>query len=496
MMPIESELSDSYVEDLATDFSLFCRDILNIEVQPFHLDWVKTYDCEPRSAIRAPRGFGKSTVLGVWYPLWKIRFSAFHGHPWRFCVMSDSLPQSGNIVGTIRRTLETNPFLSDLIPPSTSSLHYKERKLELTDGSTIYCQPYSRTAVGIHVHRYLFDECTKVAESKLFWDDLTPIVNHYDGNICMIGTPDHVGDLLDQADAKDEYRSYTYKAIQEDGTSLWEKKFSIEKLNEIKAREGLTSFFRNYLCTLMASGTQVFPPSDLAAACDISHGFEPSARKQWNYFTGVDLAISPKGDYTVITTVGQNPEGLIRIVDIRRSQGNDYDLQKQIVKDVYDVYKPIRVLVDDSLFGVPFINDLIQRCYVPAEGYNFGPAKRMAVINNMLRLFPNLKIPRKPDGATDNMTEELIHEMSGFVYGQTRTGLRTFESTTEHDDMVMSMALALMGIGDMITHSQDDALTRFSTRTSASAYFGADLNEWDTSPEFDFDFTVNLEEEI
>ena len=462
-----SEFSERYVEELATDFSMFARDILKVDIQPFHQEWVDIYDGNARSGIRAPRGFGKSTVLGVWYPIWKIRFSEWHGHPWTFCVMSDSLPQSGNIVGALRRTLESNPFLRDLVPPPASTLHYKERKLELTDGSVIHCVPYSRTAVGIHVHRFLFDECTKVPDAKLFWEDLTPIVNHYDGHICGIGTPDHVNDTLEQMESKSEYKCTTYKSIREDGSPLWIEKFPLEKLEEIKAREGLTSFMRNYMCTLTASGTQVFPPQDIAAVCDKSHSFEAAAKKGWSYFTGVDLAISPKGDYTVVTTVGSTPEGRLKIVDMRRAQGNDYGVQLQIVKDVYATYKPMRVLVDESLFGIPFINDLIQKNYVPAEGYNFQPAKRMVIINNMMRLFPKLLIPTNQTGGfTGDMMNELCHELSGFIFSSTRTGLRTFESTTEHDDAVMSLALALFAAGDTIYSDSISSSSSYSLQTS------------------------------
>ena len=107
---------------------------------------------------------------------------------------------------------------------------------------------------------------------------------------------------------------------------------------------------------------------------------------------------------------------------------------------------------DDSVYGNVFIEDLIHKRYIPAEGYSFAPASRMQLLNNLVRLFPNLIIPRDPESfETIEMTNELIHELSGFQYGQTRTGLRNFEPGTAHDDMVMSLALAMIGVPEHMT---------------------------------------------
>ena len=432
------------VHELAEDFQLFCKVMLGIEVEWFHVEWVNMFETEDLTAFYAPRGHGKSFTLGVLYPLWKIRFSEINGGPWNFAVISDSLPQSGNIVSNIRRILENNKYMKDLIPTKDTSLHYQERKMELTDGSIIYCVPYSRTAVGIHVDRFLFDEASKVPETDLFWDDLTPIVDNRDGNICVIGTPDHPNDLIDQCMHKDGWLSKTYKAEDKEGNALWSKRFNRERLDRIKKKKGLTSYGRNYMCELTAHGTQVFPPKTLASSCNDLTSFEASGDPSGRYFTGVDLAIADGGDYTVITTVKMIGTDHFKIVDIRRTRGNSYENQLASVDDVFKIYTPVKVLVDESLFGVPFINDLIQRYYIPAEGYNFAPASRMVLINNLVRMFPRLEIPRdNQEAITQELTNELMYELSGLVYGQTKTGLRNYESTTVHDDMIMALALAL-----------------------------------------------------
>lgn len=481
------------MDDLATDFKLFCKTLLDIDIEWFHVEWARMFDEEPRSALYAPRGHGKSFTLGVLYPLWKIRFSELNGGPWNFAVVSDSLPQSGNIVGNIRRFLDSNKYLQDLKPKGDMSLHYKERKLELTDGSTIYCVPYSRTAVGIHVHRFLFDEASKVPDPGLFWDDLTPIVNHHDGNICLIGTPDHVNDVIDQCMKRDGYVSKVYKAEQADGKPLWPAKFDQDKLDKIKQREGLTSYSRNYMCELVAHGTQVFPPKMLASSCNTASSFEPSADGVSRYFTGVDLAIADGGDYTVISTVKMLENGTYKIVDMRRTRGNSYDNQLLSVDDVFKLYTPVKVLVDESLFGVPFINDLIQRYYMPAEGYNFAPASRMILINNLVRMFPKLEIPRNnKEPVTQELTDELMYELSGLVYGQTKTGLRNYESTTLHDDMIMSLALALHASTEY--YQTVDVESKATTVRAKGNPFNNDVFDDDLAIDFD-DFGDTYKEE-
>ena len=472
---VDSVLNSGLVNEWSLDFGKFCRDLLDCPIKPFHEEWAHIFDTEKLSAFYAPRGYWKSSILGVNYPLWKIRFSEFNGGPWYFGVISDSLPQSGEVFRRIRRILDNNPYFHDLVPPPTSNLSYNTRALELTNGSIIYCFPYSRTAVGKHVHRFFFDEASKVPDTRLFWEDLTPMVNHYDGNICLAGTPDHVNDCIDQCFSNDKFFTKTYRAIDDLGQPLWPEKFDLEKLAMIRESKGATSFARNYMCKLVDSGTQVFSPELLASRSLTNQEFQPTPKKEWIYFVGVDLALSKQGDFMVITTVGlDNKTGLVSVVDIRKTRGTDYEVQKIVLTEVYNTYKPVRVLVDDSVYGEVFINELIHKYYVPAEGYNFQPQKRTALLNNLVAYFPKVCIPRKDVGGTNEMTNELLYELSGLIYGQTRTGLRSFECTTEHDDMIMSLGLAMFGVKDYgevsIVTEEDVAKMRITRK----AFIGED----------------------
>jgi hypothetical protein len=460
-------LNETYLSEAASNFEVFLRDFIGLQPAPFHLEWNNIFETNPRSVIMAPRGFAKTTTLGVFRALWKTRFSEINGGPWDFCLMSHSLPQAANIMNPLRRLLESNPLFSDLLPPPTSSLKNHDHLIQLTEGSNIHVRPYSRSAVGIHVNYYIFDEGSKVLDPQLFFDDLSAIVNHKDGNICVIGTPDRPGDLLDRLFRNNEYYSKLYDAEGDypSGPVLWPEVFPYEKLMVIKEREGLSSYLRNYRCILQGSGDQVWPPELVASRCDDSIQFlrEPYNKEvrdvspagfvrstyvkneDWTYFTGVDLALSPQGDYMVTTTVGVNQRlGTIDIVDIRKTRGTSYETQLDVVQQVYNTYGPQQVLVDESVYGVPFIQDLIQKKFVYAKPYSFQGGRRQQLLNNLIRLMSNIRIPRNPDNPeTLRLTDELIQELTGFVFGQTKTGLRTYESTTTHDDMVMSLALAV-----------------------------------------------------
>lgn len=483
--------------EMSEDFRSFLVNMIDVEPQQFHLEWADAFENKKRSAIYAPRGFGKTTTLGVWFPLWKIRFSQINGGPWEFAIISHSIPQASNIVSMIRHLLISNPLFNDLVPPQSSSLVFRERKMELTDGSIIHCRPYSKTGVGIHVDYFLFDEATKVLDDRLFWDDLASIVNHKDGNLCLIGTPDHPNDLIDQCSRNEEYYYMKYKAVNDDGTPLWPEKFPLERLEEIKRSEGLTSYFRNYLCELVASGTQVFPPKEIASVCNRSIDFSSRPPKEWLCFTGVDLAISEQGDYMVTTTIGVSTKTMkYRILDIRKTRGTDYQLQLDVVQDVARTFNPVTVLVDDSIYGSIFIQDLIHKRYVPAEPYSFAPSSRMRLLNTLVRHFSKLEIPNPPGSSeTSVLTGELIRELSGFQYGKTEKGMRTYLPGTLHDDMVMSLALAVYGASQYDIYEPAGSGAEAATITGKSIDYGIDdLFSFDGSLDFDDPSLMSLSE--
>ena len=58
-----------------------------------------------------------------------------------------------------------------------------------------------------------------------------------------------------------------------------------------------------------------------------------------------------------------------------------------------------------------------------------------------------LVIPTSQKDGTFNITKRLINELGGFIETTTPSGMKTVASVIDHDDTVMSLALAVKDIG-------------------------------------------------
>jgi len=163
------------------------------------------------------------------------------------------------------------------------------------------------------------------------------------------------------------------------------------------------------------------------------------------YYVGVDLAASPLGDYTVFAVIRKEQENLI-LAGMERYKGVNYKTQCRLLSNLYAKFKPRAILIDKSSFGDMLINELRVDYGVPCEGFLFTPQSRNMILTKLINLVleGRLVIPRSAqDPYTISLTDVLIHELSGLYKDKTRSGLDTYKTVTRHDDVVMSLALAV-----------------------------------------------------
>jgi hypothetical protein len=428
--------------DSCSDFNFFSTEVLQRDIQPFHLEWVDMFQHLSRSCIFAPRGFGKSTILGVDFTMWRLLFSPNK----KFLVVSNAIHQSKRIIQEIKRSIKDIPILTYLKGDTWTKMH-----ITTPFGGEVICKPYSPNVKGVHVDYALCDEATTFKDKSIYYDSIAPTVNRFNGNICLIGTPESEDDLIHELSGRSEYVLKKYVA-EKDGRILWPTKFPMSTLEKIKMKEGPLSYSKNYLCELYDEGTQLFPLPTIVKTFDRTFGFETVADGASDYFAGIDLAMAPEGDYAVFATVKRSPEGQIIISNIRRSRGIEYEEQELIAAEEYHKFIPGKTLIDDSVYGKAFIQDLRNKYTIPCLPFNFNPENRNSIINNLIRLFtpekgapPKIVLPMEEHDKA--MMELFIKELSGVILSKTKTGLRTFKSTTKHDDMVMAVGLACFAAG-------------------------------------------------
>lgn len=438
------------------DFKFFAERVMGLDVQPYHLHWIECFLTKRRTRIAAPRGSGKTYMLGVAFVIWISIFKSDQ----RFLIVAASKDKAKDIVKELRDAIENNELLVALLVPEGKSTSWSTSELKTKTNCLVSVRAYTGKGIrGQHVDYALLDEGGEIdsKDTNLFFDGIVPTVSHKNGHVMVIGTPKTETDLLSVlAEPSRGYHCLDYSMWDDDtNTSMWPSKFSKEKLDMLKSELGTVTFMREYQCKMLDIGVQPFSMADIVRSYSNAETFHNAGHEyeledktvQWgNYFIGVDLAMSPTGDYSVYT-VCESLNDKIFIRKIVRVRGIHYKSQEVMVKQLCDDFKPMRVIVDKSVFGEVFISDL-RELGIPAEPFSFTPDNRNNILNNLMRLFENNKvvIPRYKDDAdclqeTGNLTDEL----QKIIFTTTNTGLRTFQSVGKHDDSVMSFALSAWG---------------------------------------------------
>jgi len=450
MQSLSSVLRGSSIDEFTAscylDFKFFCENALTYErlkIAKFHIDWFNYFMTKPRVCIVAPRCSGKTTILGVAFPIW---VSLFYRKK-QFLIISNSMKQSTLVLEQIVNNILDNEFLAKL-KPSERNMSWTKTEINTSTGCKILCKPYSNNVRGEHVNYVLCDEASLYQDTQIFFGAIVSTVKAKKGHIMVIGTPQTHVDLIAQLSDKKlhpEYFSKVYPAIK-DGKSLWPERYDKDSLSRLLKELGEATFAREYLCSLEEEGVSAIPFGIIVKGYDKSLSFEPHADGKAAYYTGVDFAMSPKGDYSVFITLKKEDETLT-IVDIKRFRGLTFDAQENIIRDINMKFRPVKIVLDESTFGKPFVDKLIAEG-LPVDGFYFTPDNRNTILKNLTRLFWNerIKIPRSGKHPEEiSTTDQLSRELTEFVPDKTPSGNPTYKTLGKYDDCLMALALACYG---------------------------------------------------
>lgn len=440
-LPDYISMSPQYYESHGdiTAFKRFAEKLLNLSIKPFHLEWVKAFYNNPRNVIISHRGSGKTTILGVAFPLWIVTFKLNK----TFLIVSANMRESTKIISQIRNYINSVEYLSAL-KPSSSEYHWTKQDLHTTTNCRILCRPYTQNIRGVHVDYILADEASQFQDTSIYYSAIVPMVAHKNGHIMVIGTRQTETDLLGQLIEKES--GYFYKSYPVIDTKtkkpLWPEKFSIKKIKQIKKDIGNTDFAREYLNLVVPKERQVFPPELVAKALDSSIALDSKFNPDSNYYLGCDLALSPHGDYSVFTTI-ENLEDKLYIRNVFRRKGMNFHNQINKIVDLHSLYQYKNVTIDESNWG-PVLLDELRRKHIPVSGVKFTPENRNNLINNLRRIFESeqIVIPYSKDNDTRTIVQPIIKELTRILSSTTKSGMDTYKTIGKYDDCVMSLALA------------------------------------------------------
>ena len=444
-----------------TNFKFFAERVIGFSIQPFHMEWINMIMNNRRVAIEAPTGFGKTAILGEAFCLW----TSYTQKEKEMCIVSKTLNQATKILGNIKDRIENNEMLLELIPQDKPAGHWcSATTMVLSTNCKIFCRPYSENIKGIHVDYLLGDEVASYDDYAIWHRFVVTRTNAKNGVVVAISTSDNIADLMQELLVNPEYVGKVYKAIDDDGKSIWPENWSLEKLNKIRSEIGEAAFQREYLNNPRAEAENaLFPPHLITECFDNTLKF---TMKPLSGFTviGCDFAIAsgPRADYdayVVLNKVGN----LSQLVHGETHRGFSIAAKMMRLKELYNTYSPrlkektdekgdeipstIRFVIDPSNVGQAVYEQLRAEGY-PVEGAKFDSYSRNQMLINLRQMIENkeLIIPRNSeDTATITFTDKLIKEMISMVETKTKMSI-TYMVKCAHDDTIMALAMACKGV--------------------------------------------------
>lgn len=449
------------------EYTSLYSELLENDVPEMHQEIVGMYMQGGRIAGCAPRGGAKSTVTGLEFAPW----IALNGKRRFILYISDTFTQAKLHVGTIRDQLETNEKVR-FVYPSAKGEKWGEEGIEINtiDGGTCFILPLG-AGMKVRGLRYkgrrpdqaIIDDLENLeivysAErrkklQRWFDFDLEPGLDRYNKNIIFIGTMLHYHALLMQVVHKKgkyaSWKTFFYKALDEQGKSFWESRYPTEYLKAIKDNPEHPDYVGSIV---FAQEYQNEPQDDNDRIIKIAwiQGYnyneewrkieaenDEERKKKWRRklerVGGVDPAISESegADYFAFYSMG-----------VDQQTGNEY--QFDLVRDkIPDINEQVRVICD----GVQQWE--LEVLGIESVAYQSGLARLVRVELQRRRVFCRV-VPIKTD--KDKIRRARIHSSAfeaGFVklrqdhekYDIIRTELEEFP-LGEHDDTFDSLMLA------------------------------------------------------
>lgn len=436
------------------DPAFWCERVLGLTIKPFHQEWLNLYMNNQFVNVIAPTGHGKTLLFGVGIPTWL----AYNLKNQEILIISNTLEQSTGILTMIREMITENELLHELIPEKHLT-RWSKTEIHTPTGCKIYCKPYSANIRSYHVNYLLSDEHAQYRDHSIFFKWVMTRVTAKKGKLVGISTPITEVDLPHKLLKNPQFVSRVYTAYEDEAHTIpiFPELYTAQRLLDIKEAIGSLAFDREYLCDTKTVEDALYPPNMVVDCWNEKLGFQLSEGKY--IYIGCDFAIAAgtTADYSVFTVV----ENIGRQTYIRRierpKRGTPIDLQKKRLVELNKIFKPRAIMLDVSSMGESFYQGLRQEG-LPVKACDFSPKQRNDYLINLRSyiegkrdsegklLERRLVIPRDfNDEKCVTMTDELFKELTSFVITQTPSGLTTYKSTAAHDDMVMSLALAIKG---------------------------------------------------
>ena len=480
------------------DFLYFYETVLGYEKNWFTEEWNNLFHNNTRVLVEASRGCGKSTCLRayvLWFALMNPKTDVIY--------FSHSRDLAQKHLSQLKLEFDKG-FLPRFRPEDKED--WTKATVRLANGSTITLGSVGTAMRGVRANIIVNDDLLS-DRSNISMPDIIdwynsvvsniPTPEKLPGAIYTIGTPLSWNDLYSFLNRPDTtYICRKYPAIANDeettkryppdsGGYLWKEKRGPEYLENKKKEVGELAFSREFLLSPISLENAVYPRQLIEKALEAGKdeglwysGDPPEGR----YYGGIDLAISETSDadFTVITVVEKLDDDKIQVVYLKRGKFNKLRTIDEI-NIARNKFKLSVINIESNAFQRSFCQDLIQRG-VPVREIRTDDKKKHELAMSLRLLMENerLIIPSSPYMETENLSNQrmLVDELANMAFQSTRAGNVTIKGLMKHDDMVISLWMAVdavkYGIGGFRTIGEAAQIGGQPVIIGSSGWFGLD----------------------
>jgi hypothetical protein len=422
-----------------TSFPYFFQNVLGRMYPEYMQEWLETMEKTDRTVIVCSRDFGKSVFMHSWV-VWNL---VFQEPPYQMIYISSNQKQTLVHMREIDRYFN-HPALKKYKP----SRGWAIGNIQLTNGNAVLERSVGSQIRGLHPQEIIIDDPLKEFSlagiqrvTDWFFGDMIPTL-HHTSKLRMIGTPFTYTDIFAQLEENPAYTVNKYPCINALNESLWPERWGYEELMQRKAEIGSLKFTREYLCVPISTGTALFNPEFVAKCKNKDYVLRLGHRKDkgYKYYVGVDPAISTDGDYNVITVLEVDDEKNKTIVHVDRAKNVDFRENIEKIRLIGRIFEPEEILYETNTFAKAFTQELRNISDLNVRDFTTTRKKKQEIILSLQMNIENEKINFPyGDNSSRNLTNALIEELS--MFSITHSG--KFEGVGAHDDLVMSLALAV-----------------------------------------------------
>ena len=438
--------------------------LMSAKTPPFHFEMMDLMEklviegVSPERLERllfiAPRGFAKSTLCSVMFPLWLALFNKRHD----IFLVSATISLAMEQMRKIRNEIEGNQTILDDFGELKSD-KWTENTLILANRVVIRAKGRGFQIRGFRPDAIICDDLedeeviySKEQRDKLevwFLRTLLPALKP--GQFVLyVGTKLHQFSLINKLQEKEEFTSRLYRALV-DEQSIWEDLWPTDRLNKLRRELGEYAFQAEYQNNPISLEEQPVKPYMI-------DGIKIPGEPEFSCLA-IDPAISEKegSDYRAFTIFARTPDGFREIFSERGKWGIEEQIDRAI--DLYERFKPSRVIIEAVAFQKVYKPLLLKRSrekkiWIPVSEAELGTGDDKRPRDKFTRLLSVVHLFEQQLVQVTN--PDLREELLAFPHG-------------DHDDLVDATVYALYWLMNL----RQGAVTQTKVPMDAKAVFNA-----------------------